>query len=123
MNSKILVIDDDERLVSVHSMALELKDYEVITAQDGKTGIEKMKNFKPDLVLLDIMMPSFSGIDTLAAIKAIPEYKNTKVIMLSAMSDDKTKDKALALGAADYIVKSQLTLEEIIEKIAALLEQ
>lgn len=117
MNSKILIIDDDTRLIMVHSMILESKGFEVVSAPDGKSGIEKMKEFKPDLILLDAMMPGFSGFDTLAEIKSMPDYKDTKVVMLTALSNDEMREKALSLGANDYIVKSQLTIEEIIELI------
>jgi DNA-binding response OmpR family regulator len=122
MSSKILIIDDDQRLVDIHSMLFEIKGFEVETALGGEVGLEKIAASKPDIVLLDAMMPAFSGFDTLAAIKANPEYRDIKVVMLTALSDEDLMKKAVDFGADCYIVKSQLTVEEIVAKVQELLQ-
>lgn len=115
--AKILIIDDDERLVSVYSMALRSSKYEVETSPSGKEGMDKIAVFKPDLVVLDAMMPAMSGVDVLETLRSTPETKNLKVIMFTAVSDDKMKEKVLSLGVSDYIVKSQLTIVEVVERV------
>lgn len=117
MCAKILIIDDDERLIAVHNMVLETQGFEVATAPDGKSGLNLIDEFKPDLILLDAMMPGFSGFDTLESIRNNTNYSAIKVVMLTALSDDKMKERAMGLGADDYIVKSQLNMIELVEKI------
>lgn len=121
MCAKILIIDDDEQLINVHSMIFSTEGFEVETAPDGQAGLNKISEFMPDLILLDAMMPGFSGFDTLAAIKSNSNYAGIKIVMLTALSDDKMKEKAMSLGANDYIVKSQLNVIELIKKIRSLL--
>jgi len=121
MSAKILIIDDDEQLINVHSMIFSTEGFEVATAPDGQAGLNKVSEFMPDLILLDAMMPGFSGFDTLAAIKSNSDYAGIKVVMLTALSDEKMKERAMSLGANDYIVKSQLNVIELIKKIRSLL--
>lgn len=120
MNKKILIIDDDERIISLYKMVLEGQGYEVGVASDGKSGLEEVAKQKPDLILVDAMMPGVSGFDTLTAIKAMPDSGSTKVIMLTALSDENIKQRAISAGADDYIVKSQLTVPEVSERIKKL---
>lgn len=120
MCAKILIIDDDERLITVHGMIFETEGFEVNTAPDGQAGLGMLTNYKPDIILLDAMMPGFSGFDTLSAIKSNSDYKDIKVVMLTALSDEKMKEKAESLGADCYIVKSQLNVSELVEKVRSL---
>lgn len=122
MCAKILIIDDDEQLINVHSMIFDTEGFEVATAHDGQSGIDKLIEFKPDLVLLDAMMPAFSGFDTLSAIKANSQFASVKVVMLTALSDEKMKERAMNLGADGYIVKSQLNIVELIGRIRSLID-
>lgn len=117
MAAKILIIDDDERLTNVYAMALRSSKYEVETSPGGNEGMAKIAEFKPDLVILDAMMPAVSGVEVLQTIRSNPEIKDLKVILFTAVSDDKMKEKILALGVSDYIVKSQLTIVEVIERV------
>ena len=121
MCAKILIVDDDERLITVHSMILETEGFEVATAADGQSALNMINDFKPDLVLLDAMMPGFSGFDTLASIKSNSNYDNIKVVMLTALSNDDMRQKAIDLGVNDYIVKSQLSVVELIGKIKSIM--
>lgn len=115
--AKILIVDDDERLVSVYAMALRSSKYEVDTAPTGDLGIEKINEFKPDLVVLDAMMPEMSGVEVLETIRKTPAVKDLKVIMFTAVSDDRMKEQVIALGVSDYIVKSQLTIVEVVQRV------
>lgn len=117
MDKKILIIDDDERLVGLYEMTFKGQGYEVSTSLEGEEGLAKIIKEKPDLVLLDVMMPVKSGFDILTTIKNNPDTKQTKVVMLTALSDEAMKIKAFAMGAVDYIVKSQLTIPEVTERI------
>lgn len=117
MDKKILIIDDDERLVGLYEMTFKGQGYEVSTSLEGEEGLAKIIKEKPDLVLLDVMMPMKSGFDILNTIKNNPDTKQTKVVMLTALSDEAMKIKAFAMGAVDYIVKSQLTIPEVTERI------
>lgn len=85
---------------------------------NGETALESAEKEKPDLMLLDIMMPAIHGLNVLDIIKATPETENTKIIMLTALGDEATKEKALATGAADYIVKSESSMADILERVA-----
>lgn len=117
MDKKILIIDDDERLVGLYEMTFKGQGYEVSTSLEGEEGLAKIIKEKPDLILLDVMMPVKSGFDILNTIKNNPDTKQTKVVMLTALSDEAMKIKAFAMGAVDYIVKSQLTIPEVTERI------
>lgn len=123
MSAKILIIDDDERLTDVYSMALRVNNYEVDHISSGKDSIEHITKSKPDLIILDAMMPGASGVEVLGAIRNTPSTKNTKVIMFTALSDERMKKKILALGVSDYIVKSQLTISQVVEDVSRVLSE
>ncbi|MBU4478575.1 MAG: response regulator [Candidatus Omnitrophica bacterium] len=106
INKKILIIDDEPELVKAVEIRLKANGYEVEGAYDGKAGIDKAEKFKPDLVLLDIMMPGMDGQEVLKKLKENPETKTIPVIMLSAKSEAGDIVKSLVDGGAcDYIVK------------------
>ena len=98
----VLLIDDDQNISKVVKLYLEKEDYEVYTAFDGASGLEKFNEISPDIVLLDIMMP---GIDGMEVIKEIRKKSTAPVVMLTAKSDTFDKVLGLELGADDYIVK------------------
>lgn len=118
MPKKILVVDDEAEFVDAIKMRLEANGYIIITAYDGHEAIEKTKKEKPDLVLLDVVMPSVNGFETLSKLKTDPRTMNIPVIMLTAKSDAEYILDAGKLGAADYLVKppSMQTLLEVIRK-------
>jgi two-component system, chemotaxis family, chemotaxis protein CheY len=97
---KILIVDDSQFMRGVLRGILEKGEYEVIEAQNGKQGMEMNEQEKPDLILLDIIMPEMDGIDVLKKIG-----KQAKIIVISAIGQDKMVDEAKELGAIDYIVK------------------
>lgn len=102
---KVLIVDDERDILQIVKYNLELHGYEVETAENGVEAIEKNKFFRPDLILLDIMMPLKDGIQTCIEIRANPEYNDTLIIFLTALSDEKSEIRGLELGADDYISK------------------
>ncbi|MBI2252314.1 MAG: response regulator [Armatimonadetes bacterium] len=105
MGKKILVIDDNVEFTVMIELILKSFGFEPIIALNGKEGLKKVELEKPDLALLDIMMPGIDGFEVLLKIKSHPEYKNIPVIMLTAKTDDSDKKKAFDFGANDYITK------------------
>lgn len=102
---KILIVDDEPDIVEFISYNLKSKGYLIATAKDGIEAIRKAKDFRPDLILLDIMMPNKDGIETMKELRRMPEFDNTAVIFLTALSDEKYEIEGLKLGADDYIAK------------------
>jgi DNA-binding response OmpR family regulator len=102
---KILIADDKPEVVELVRATLERGDYQIIDASDGKEALEKIKKEKPDLVLLDIVMPKMDGFEVLSQLKKDIKLKEIPVIMLTARGQKLDKDKGVRLGAEDYIVK------------------
>lgn len=121
--TKILVVEDEEILLTALSEELKQEGFEVLGAKDGIEGVEKATKEKPDLVLLDLVMPRLDGIGALKQMKENTETKDIPVVILTNLSDyDKISD-ALSLGAMDYLVKANYRLEELIQKIKTVLER
>lgn len=114
---KILVVDDDAPLLEMYKERLQIAGYDVETASNGEDGIEKAKQIKPDLVLLDIMMPRVNGFDALQKMRQDPATAKTPVLMLTALVQESTKQRAQQAGAQGYIVKSETMPGEVIKKI------
>jgi two-component system alkaline phosphatase synthesis response regulator PhoP len=102
---KVLVVDDEKDILQIVKYNLELHGYEVETAENGVDAIAKLKTYKPELIILDIMMPHKDGIQTCIEIRANPEYDEILIIFLTALSDEKSEIRGLELGADDYISK------------------
>ncbi|WP_343305236.1 response regulator transcription factor [Chitinophaga niabensis] len=102
---KILVVDDEMDILEIISYNLKSAGYETVTAKDGLEAIQKAKIFRPDLIMLDIMMPNKNGIDTCKEIRKLPEFKETMVLFLTALNDEKSEIEGLNMGADDYIAK------------------
>lgn len=102
---KILVVDDEADILEIISYNLRSAGYETVTAKDGSEAIQKAKIFRPDLIMLDIMMPNKNGIDTCKEIRKLPEFKETMVLFLTALNDEKSEIEGLNMGADDYIAK------------------
>jgi len=111
---KILVVDDEIDLVKAIKIRLEQAGYDVVVAHDGEEGFAKAKEEKPDLVLLDVIMPKLNGHEALQKIKQDGEISSIPVIMLTAKSQVEDINKAASIGAVDYVVKpfSHITLLE-----------
>jgi len=113
----ILLAEDDEVLSKVVEEELTEAGFECFQAYDGEVSLRLAQEKKPDLILLDILMPKKNGFDVLEALKRSPETKEIPVIMLTMLGGDDDIKKGLRLGANDYIVKSQHALPEIVEKV------
>lgn len=119
--SKILIADDDTMLLSMYKERLELSGYKVAAADNGEKALATVKQFPPDLILLDVMMPKLDGYQTLAALKSDPTTKNIPVVMLSALSRDMNREKAMEGGADDYLIKSEAMPADVVTKIEQVL--
>ena len=115
--AKILVVDDDLDILVVMEILLTMKGFSVEVTAKWESTFEKVSAFKPDLILLDAMMPQVNGFDVLDILRNTPETTNIKIIMLTALSQDSDRQKAEQLGADDYLVKSQVVIADVIEKI------
>ena len=121
-STKILIVDDEPDLVQTIQDRLEMSGYTVTTAGNGKEGLEKTLQEKPDIVLLDVIMPIMDGLEMLEALRKHPESKDCAVIMLTARSQRQDIVQAKTCGIEDYIVKP-FDLSELIEKIENVLER
>lgn len=114
---KILLVEDDTALAAVYRSRLELEGFEIHEVNNGEEALSAAIAFKPDLILLDAMMPKISGFDVLDILRNTPETTNIRVIMLTALSQPKDKERAEALGVDDYLVKSQVVIGDVVERI------
>jgi two-component system, OmpR family, alkaline phosphatase synthesis response regulator PhoP len=115
--AKILVVEDEITLQKAMMDALDISGYETAGANDGEQGLEMIKSEKPDLVLLDIILPKMNGFDVLKAIKADETTKKIPVIMLTNLESSGDIEKALTLGAMTYLVKTNYELDEIVKRV------
>ena len=122
MPKKILIIEDDDLLRGLITQKLSREDYKIVQAIDGEKGLRAVADEKPDLVLLDILLPGMNGFEVLEKIKADPTIVHTPVIILSNLWQKEDIDKGLALGAVDYLVKVNFASSDIIEKIKNILK-
>jgi len=118
--AKILVVDDEPDLISTIQCRLEFCNYEVLTASNGKEGLDKAESEKPDLILLDTNMPVMNGHEMLQGLRRNPDLKDTPVIMVTAICEAQDIAAASACGISDYVTKP-FDFAELMEKIAAIL--
>jgi len=102
---RILIVDDDPRLLHIVAMYLNIEGYDVVTAEDGEAGLKEIEAQKPDLVILDIMMPGMDGIEACRRIRSTPETRSLPVVMFSALSSDDDIERARLAGANHLITK------------------
>ena len=117
ITKKILIVEDDFAITEMFRQKLVLEGFEVEIAHNGEVALERLKSYKPDLVLLDIMMPGIDGLNVLGRIRTNIETRNTLVIILTNSDSPEFLNKAKELGANDYVIKSNLTPKEVVEKI------
>jgi len=114
---KILFVEDEHALQKTIGDALSKKGYQVISAVDGETGLRMVSSEKPDLVLLDLILPRMLGLEVLKRLKDNSETKDVPVIVLTNLDDMDKINRAIELGAAAYLLKSSYKLEDVLEKI------
>ena len=114
---KILLVEDDEVLASVYRARLEMEDFEVMEVHDGEQALTAALRYRPDLMILDAMMPKISDFDVLDILRNTPETMNLQIIMLTALSQESDRERAEKLGVDEYLVKSQVMISDVIEKV------
>lgn len=114
---KILLVEDDQTLSESYSQRFIAEGFEVKKVTNGEEALSAALAFKPDVILLDIMMPKVDGLNVLDILRNTPDTANVEIIVLSALSQQEDIDKAKALGADDYLVKSQVVLADVVEKV------
>ena len=122
MMPKILIVEDEINLRDVYSSRLEAESYTISLAANGEEALAVAVRERPDLILLDVMLPKISGFDVLDIIRTTPEIAHTKVIMMTALSAPKDKERGEKLGVDKFLVKSQVTLEEVVTTIKTVLD-
>lgn len=114
---KILLVEDDTTLAKVYTSRLELEGFDVRHVANGEDALSTAMEYSPDLILLDVMMPKINGFDVLDILRNTPETTNMRVIMLTALSQAKDKQRAEELGADDYLVKSQVVISDVVDRV------
>ena len=114
---KLLLVEDDVALSAVYKSRMELEGFEVQEVNNGEDALAAATGFKPDLILLDAMMPKISGFDVLDILRNTPETSNIRIIMLTALSQPKDKERAESLGVDDYLVKSQVVIGDVVDRV------
>lgn len=114
---KILLVEDDVALSAVYKSRLELEDFDIREVNNGEDALSAAVEYRPDLILLDAMMPKISGFDVLDILRNTPDTANIRIIMLTALSQPKDKERAESLGVDDYLVKSQVVIGDVVERV------
>ncbi len=114
---RILLVEDDDALANVYLVRLQAEGFDVERVTNGEDALATAVSYKPDLILLDIMMPKVSGFDVLDILRNTPETANLKIVILTALSQAADKQRALALGVDEYLVKSQVVITDVIDRI------
>lgn len=117
MTQKIFLIEDEVAFLYALQAKLRLEGFDVEVASDGQTALDRLKNYKPDIILLDIILPKVDGWEVLQQIKADQRLVNVPVIIISNLSDKHSQEKGVDLGANDYLVKSDYDLDALVKKI------
>jgi CheY-like chemotaxis protein len=121
-NGRVLLIEDDKLLRKACEVGLQKRGITIFTAVDGEEGIRQARAGSPDLILLDMLMPKLSGMETLALLKKDEQTRNIPVVILSNSSIEATIQKALDLGAVGYLVKASLSLQQLGDQVLSFLE-
>jgi len=120
---KILLIEDDPFLLSMYATKFELEGFEIISADDGEKALKAASKEKPDIILLDVLLPKMDGFEVLKELKKNEETKAVPVILLTNLSQRDDVEKGLALGAVDYLIKAHFMPTEVVEKIKKTLSE
>jgi two-component system phosphate regulon response regulator PhoB/two-component system alkaline phosphatase synthesis response regulator PhoP len=118
---KILIIEDDRYISKMYQLKLSLEGYDVQVADNGRLGVDKVKEFMPEIILLDILMPELDGFEVLQVIKSDDNTKAIPVLIMSNLGQEDHIQKGMDMGAVGYIVKSQFTPSKVVENIKEIL--
>ncbi len=114
---RILFVEDDDALANVYITRLQAEGFDVRRVSNGEDALATALSYSPNLVLLDVMMPKVSGFDVLDILRNTPETRNLKIIMLTALSQESDRARAEGLGVDDYLVKSQVVIADVVDRI------
>lgn len=114
---RVLLVEDDQGLASVYMTRLEAEGFAVKHVPNGEDALAITLEYKPDLILLDVMMPKISGFEVLDILRNTPETANVRIIMLTALSQESDMERAKSMGVDDYLVKSQVVIADVVERI------
>jgi DNA-binding response OmpR family regulator len=114
---KVLIVEDDSFLLNIYSNQLETEGFKVFMAEDGDKGLKMAKKEKPNLILLDILLPGKDGFEVLKELKSSKDTKNIAVLLLTNLSQKADLEKGLLLGANDYLIKAHFMPSEVVSKI------
>ena len=117
MPKKVLIVEDEEIMIDLLQKKLTKEGYETSVARDGQEGLEMMKEVKPDLILLDIIMPKMGGFEVMEEMAKIKELKKIPVIVISNSGQPVELDRAQKLGAKDWLIKTEFDPQEVIDKV------
>jgi DNA-binding response OmpR family regulator len=117
-----MLVEDDKSLREIYGIRMVAEGYEIVSAGDGEEALAIAVKERPDLILSDVMMPKISGFDMLDILRATPETKDVKVIMMTALSSEAQRARGEALGANRYLVKSQVGIEDVVRSVKEVLE-
>lgn len=115
--SKVLLVEDDQLLIKMYKTKFESEGFEVLTADNGESGLKIAFEQQPSIILLDMMMPKMSGDEVLKKLKETPQTQAIPVIVFSNLSQEDEAQKVKALGAKEYLLKADLTPGEVVEKV------
>ncbi len=121
--TKVLLVEDDPLIIRMYQKTLQLEGYEIESADNGLSALEVLPNFRPDIILLDIMMPTMNGVEFLHNMKADPSLATTPVIVLTNVSDSSVTMSAVDAGAALILIKSQTEPDDVIKAIEGVLNK
>ena len=113
----ILLVEDDDNLAGVYETRLQAEGFKTKRVSNGENALSTAIEVKPDLILLDVMMPKVSGFDVLDILRNTPETANIKIVMLTALSQESDKDRAKSLGVDDYLIKSQVVIADVVDTV------
>lgn len=114
---KVLIVDDEQSVLEMYGQRIKEEDFEVLTASDGQTGIDLAIKEKPDVILLDIIMPQLNGLDVLKILKEKPETKDIPVFLLTNLPQEASGEKAKQLGAYGYLVKAEYEPRAVVDTL------
>lgn len=117
MPKKVLLVEDEEIMINLLQKKLVQEGYEVLVARNGEEGLSMMKEVKPDIVLLDIIMPKMSGFEVMEEVRKDTELKKIPIVVISNSGQPVELDKAKELGARDWLIKTEFDPQEVIEKV------
>ena len=117
----VLIVEDDNFLANIYQTKFDMEGFKVSVAGDGEAGLNEAKKKKPDIILLDILLPKLDGFGVLSKLKEDPEVKNIPVILLTNLGQKDDVQKGLDLGASDYLIKAHFKPSEVVDKVKKVL--